>query len=398
MKNKRKLSGKEAETWFREFASKTAILVQPNYKLESLVRLLDEQLQLRLNLAMLDVHPEIPNAPDYLENIRAKRSIEINPKERKEFSKYLLDRVVAADEIVEVKNNRGQNTKIAVDVTTNYSEEEEKLNKVRGLPERPEYKGSNANKNIPFVRKQLGIDKHLILVLNNEIDKLPSYEKLLGDIYAFANERSNTKSLNLVDVPEQERFVQTRTPQLEPQKLWNKFSIDLPEQIGPENSTKVCIRAIRAGVDKATVLKMLEHDPQCKKLSTEATGTYARAIYSRAVERIELTKNRNLTQQEVNRRGLKAARVIVERVGKDGPNDERTFTSNRISMKRQGEDFSIEIDNERGKILDLKDGQLKGSLTIHDMKTFEELAEDFQKKMDREAGKERQGESGFEPD
>jgi curved DNA-binding protein CbpA len=261
MNDKRGLSGEEAEDWFREFAAKTGILAQPDYKLESLVRLVDNQLQKRLTLSMLNVHEEVPDAPDWLENILASRSVDISVRERLAFVKYILDKVVAIDDLIEVKNNRGQNIRIAIDVTTNYREEEEKLNKIRGLPELAEHQSSNRNKNIPLVRKQLGIDKHLILVLNNQIDKLPSHEKLLNDIYTFANDRSNTKSLNLFEVREHERFIPDPSTQLKPQTLWQTFSKGLASKSNPEISTQICIRAIRAGVSEANVLKMLEYDP-----------------------------------------------------------------------------------------------------------------------------------------
>ena len=386
MSSDRRLSGQEAEDWFKEFAIKTEIISRLDSNLQVVVELFSTQLSQRLDLAMTNVYAELPEAPGWLELVLARRSPGITEQQTQEFIDYLLDRVLATDEIIAVKNNQGQTVTIAVDVTTNAVEERKKLNKVRGLPESTQRDQGDRNKNIPSVRRRLGIDKHLILVINNEAEKLPSYDKLLREIADFTNEVSNTKALNLSDVPVNERFTENTLKDPNPQALWKRFSQGLPRRTGLETSTQVCILAIRAGVNQANVFRMLECDPQCRQLSADQARSYSRLIYDRANERIELQRMKSLSQREINRRGLNAARFIVAHVGKNQANGDRVAKGgNLVTMTQRGDDFKIERSDERGVILNLKDKRLSGTLSIRDLQTFEELAGQFQAAAQKEA-------------
>jgi hypothetical protein len=53
-------------------------------------------------------------------------------------------------------------------------------------------------------------------------------------------------------------------------------------------------------------------------------------------------------------------------------------------MTQSGSNFRIECNDERGVILELRDKRLTGTLSIREMQTFEELAEQFQVEARRE--------------
>jgi hypothetical protein len=53
-------------------------------------------------------------------------------------------------------------------------------------------------------------------------------------------------------------------------------------------------------------------------------------------------------------------------------------------MTQSGSNFRIERNDERGVILELRDKRLTGTLSIREMQTFEELAEQFQVEARRE--------------
>ena len=390
--SRKKLSGPEAEEWFKQFAEKCGILIQPDYKIEELVRTLDKYLQIRLSNAMTYVLKFYPDAHDWVGDILHRRITEIGEKDREGFSRYLLDRAAATDFLIEMRNNQGQTVRIAVDVTVKQSQEEVKLTRIRGMPDENDAPGSNRNLNFSSARKQLKIDKHFILVLEGYEDKLPSYERLLSDISAFANGRSSTKSLNLTSLQEHECFVPDPITLLGPEALWKKCSEGISQSSGPEKSTQICVRAIRIGVTKENIFNMLKNDPQFTKLSRSNAEKYLNFIYERANERLSLQRTGKLTQFQVNLRGLKAARTIVSHVGKNQANGDRVAKGGDVvTMTQRGDDFKIERSDERGVILNLKDKRLSGTLSIRDLQTFEELAGQFQAAAQKEAAVQKDG-------
>ena len=255
MKNADFLTGADAERWFRKFAEHSSILAEIDVPLEFLVRLLDKDLNKRLQDCRSNMYANIPLGNEWIAEILSGRiTSEITQKQRQELKQYLLDRVVATDSTIKLNDEAGMPRMIAVDVTVNSREECIKLNRIQGKPEFDERVGFNRNQNIPGVRKVLGINKHLILVLSQERQQLPSYKYLLTQLQAFANEKSKTRALNLIEVPEgeryqwnmrqqainekvasdienvpkQDRFGQTQN--LDSRKIWDKFIQGVPPQ------------------------------------------------------------------------------------------------------------------------------------------------------------------------
>jgi hypothetical protein len=371
MKNEGRLTGPQAEEWFKQFAEKAYMLSKLEYSTVSLVRLLEKELSHRLTNARMFIYGSIPQGDEWLNEILSGKAPAIFSEfDKEELSAYLLDRVVATDILVKVRDNSSIIKTIAIDVTVNQKEEEEKLGRIQGKPEPDDAVGYNRNANLPSVRKELGIDKHLVLVLNSDRQKLPSYEKLLSEIFAFANGRSSTKSINLSEVPENQRFKWNEAEPLEPKALWDKYSKGIQGKDKVEISKQAAIKAIRSGYERASVLDMLRYDPQYQHLAKakpEIADNYLMVIFTSARERFELDKAKNPTQQEINIQALKMGRFIVDEVGKENVNSEKAALGKILTIRQKGVNLRIESTGDQRAVLEFKDGSLKGNSTANEL-------------------------------
>jgi hypothetical protein len=371
MKDEGRLTGPQAEEWFRKFAERAYLLSKLEHSTTSLVRLLAKDLPHRLTNARMFIYGNIPLGDEWIDEILSgKTPVNFTEKDQEELSAYLLDRVVATDALVKARDNGGIIKTIAVDVTVNPKEEEEKLGRIQGNPEPDDAIGYNRNTNLPSVRKELGIDKHLVLVLSSDRQKLPSYEKLLSEIYAFANGRSNTKSINLLEVPENQRYKWNEVVPLEPKKMWDKYSKGIQGKDKIENAKQVSLRAIRAGYDQPAIIEMLKHDPQYHHLvknKPEIADNYPMVIYVSARERFELDKTKNPVRQETNIQALKMGRFIVQELGKENANGEKVAPGKLLTMRQKGTDLRIEATGDKRAVVEYKDGLLKGNPTAAEL-------------------------------
>lgn len=108
---------------------------------------------------------------------------------------------MATDVILGIRDNLGRENLISVDVTSDPAKFKGKLNTIQGRREDGEPTKFNRSKNLPAVRKQLGIDKHLVLVINP--NHPPDRQVLLSELYAFTNQQTKTGVINLHYQPPQ---------------------------------------------------------------------------------------------------------------------------------------------------------------------------------------------------
>jgi hypothetical protein len=136
MKDDGRLTGPQAEEWFKKFAERAYLLSTLEYSTLSLVRLLTKELPHRLTNARMFIYGNIPLGDEWIDEILSGKTPAIFTKsDQEELSAYLLDRVVATDALVKARDNNGIIKTIAVDVTVNPREEEEKLGRIQGKPE-----------------------------------------------------------------------------------------------------------------------------------------------------------------------------------------------------------------------------------------------------------------------
>lgn len=123
-----KSQGELAEEWVKEFARSNRILSKQDYPLERAVIAFDDKLQLRLHSARLHIDKHFSFANEWLDLILAGKSLpERSSQQTKiELTHKLLDLVLATDLIVALKDSRGQERSIAIDVTADPQKELEK--------------------------------------------------------------------------------------------------------------------------------------------------------------------------------------------------------------------------------------------------------------------------------
>ena len=129
----------------------------------------------------------------------------------------------------------------------------------------------NRNANLPKLRQELGITKHLVLVINP--DRPPEREQLLNSIFAFANHPAKTGSIN-VWAPSSE-VQQTQTPSQTSRGLWRKYNQDVATISQIQRQVAIAGKALQDGF-AAMLPDILACDPFVKKINREQGPQKAR--------------------------------------------------------------------------------------------------------------------------
>ena len=395
----RELNGIELEDWFRSFAQRTGILDTQSFKLEEVVKLFDRHLNKRFADARPHIKVDFPYGNEWIDTILQGRPLsKVDDRIKQQLASKLLDLTLATDLVIKVKDEAGKDIRIAVDVTWNNSRKSEKIGKVRGLPKRNQ-ETTNQNQNVPVIRKRLGITKHLVLVFDNQTNKLPNDEKLLFEINNFAKANSLTNLVNFRNLPEQERF-DWESYACDPKKLWDECSPGIKERTAIETSVTIATKAMRKGHSPETVSQMMVHDPEYKRLLKLNQGAlmhpegYARFIVQKASDLLNRELANPKTQHDMNLRGLNAVRAIISTAG-EGIDGKQVFESSKYELTQQGSAFSLhDTVGQRGTILEFSQGVLEGSITGADGRELEKLNQSFQQEQDSQQQKRQQPERG----
>lgn len=306
MSDTEKRSGFIAEAWVKGFAQTHGILSKQEFPLEKVVKLLDEKLQFKLNHARPYLTTKFPFADNWINSILHRTGRAMGKAEEKAgLSALLLDYAMGTDVILTIRDNNGKQQKIAVDVTSNPQEEQYKLNTIRGQRDPRDLPGFNQNANIAATRKELGIDKHLVLVINSK--KPPEPELLLQKLYAFANQSTKTASLNLfspVEISQDKQQDDLSAPKT-PRELWQKYSQEATGNTPLQKQVAIAEKALQDG-HEAMLLNILAQDPSVKKVEQEQGLEKARKyvdliITSAILKREAPQQSQQSTQQKQKR-------------------------------------------------------------------------------------------------
>ena len=392
------LNGNELEKWFKSIAHKAGILDTRRFKLEEVVGLFHRDIPERFKLARMNIDLDYPYGNQWIDRILEGRSLQISEKVKAEFTDKLLDLALATDAVVKGKNVEGKEIRVAVDVTWNKSKKNEKVQKIRGNS-KPQKDGIEINKNIPKVRKQLGLDKHVVVLLENRTDQLPSPEKLFSEINTFAEGKALTKVINLRNLPLHERF-NWESYACDPKKLWDECSPGIKERTATETSVTIAAKAMRKGHSPETVSQMMVHDPEYKRLLKLNQGAlmhpagYARFIVQKASDLLNRELANPKTQHDMNLRGLNAVRTIISTAGEER-DEKQVFESSKYELTQQGSAFSLhDTVGQRGTILEFSQGVLEGSITGADGRELEKLNQSIQQGRDSQQQKRQQPDRG----
>jgi hypothetical protein len=189
-------AGAISEKYIKDFADATYLRVTAPYSLEQVVRLLNEKLHHLFIISRPYLDEYFPYGNEWIDAILKNRSLnDIDPKVKSKLVEKLLDNVLSTDLLISINDNNGKSQLIAIDVTCDPTKKESKLNAIQGRREDGDTFRFNANRNISEVRKNLGINKHFVLLVDNK--NLPSRALLLEELFAAANARARTGIINL---------------------------------------------------------------------------------------------------------------------------------------------------------------------------------------------------------
>lgn len=348
-----KTQGTVAEEWLKDLAGRHGILNSKVFSLEKVAPLLNTKLQSKLTLARPYLDRRYADASQWLNTILLEhRKAHGSAQEKTELAAWLLDLCVATDVILSLRDDRGQEQVIAVDVTTNPNLEGEKLDAIRGKKDPNDPPNFNRNKNLPEVRRELEINKHLVLIVNP--DRFPEPEVLLGHLYAFANAPAKTGSLDLwVPTPELSSSPeQAATPPPTPQQLWHHYS-----QGGQQTNLAHIIRTAKVdGQAPEMIARILDYHPSYQSLAQKARPENAQRYNAALVEReLEQQKRQALWAAGVIRVVLSLPDPKVQ----GQPDGSVALQGKSFEYRQQAEMVSLAARDGRGEILRVNGDQVE---------------------------------------
>jgi hypothetical protein len=295
------LSGADVEKLFDRFTRDFVI----DYSINSgelgqvkFVQALDSYLPDRLRIAIDYGEEFFPAASQWLRDIRVdKLPIDLQDREvADQWNKFLSDRVLAMDSIVQINNNDGQPVIIGIDLTVNTQKTvlDKKLAKIQGkkINDQTEF---NNNKNFSRVREECGFDKHIILVLPSESSQLPSFEQVLDKLHSIANDSRVSRTIDLTGLhPSKTLDWQKYFEQRKPANLWKRYQAKFSHEEGrtPGNSLgdlqKITKWAVEDGVGKEKIMATLRYSVWYKSQSSSSLrkSNFADDLLNKMVEKV----------------------------------------------------------------------------------------------------------------
>jgi hypothetical protein len=362
------LNGSQLEQWVSKQAKD--FKKELPFSLKEMVEVLDNKLPTHFTRSIRYLIQEVPSAEDWIKDIRSGQRLNLAKPTEQAFKERILDLALATDFLLEFKDKGGTKITVAVDVTSDTGKERDKLLKIRGQSSQ----GSSHFEGFPDARKELNIDKHCILLLNSNKELLPSKERLLSELYNFAISNSKTQSINLSNVPEQDRFDWSAPRQLNPQEMWSAYSKVTPNiRLSPQVSVSACVKALTAGYSKPDILSMLQHDPQVRNLQRhpDKANDYVEKIFSAA-------------QTEF----LKPLRSLLNICGNLQPDGQRLFNSDTYQISGSNDNLQILRKRTGEPILNVEGASVSSKLTYRDIKILFTAAQ-FAKQRAAEANQPR---------
>lgn len=329
------LTGFELEKWVEQFALKAKIAAPTLPSASTVLKTAEQYLPKRLDNALMFIDGSIPDGKELAESLLRRPDLILPAAEDQQLSRYVLDKAIATDILLQFKNQSGRYVRLAVDVTSDTSAKQLKLDRIKGFPSPKDKMGTNRNFDFSKARDALGIDKHLILVLNSKSVRLPSHEKLLREIQAFANSPEQTKLTDLQNVKPSELYFAESRFLKDPQRLFEKYQGQFTPSSSPGKQLKELANfAILDGHPKERVRDIvLQHpffDGYRNKSKLPTAKEMATNVYLNQIKSLEVGKEAEIqSKQETQREQrpepgsredvLDAARYIAKEIGeRDG--------------------------------------------------------------------------------
>jgi hypothetical protein len=359
------LEGPELERWFNQFAQTVGIASSEQYSMVGLTELLNKKLPKRLTDACDRIYADFPEGNEWVISIlNDKVEPELPNSTKQKFCKYLLDKVLAADTHIQISNVQGSTQNVFVDVTGNPGKQQSKIDKICGLPYVKDRFGENRNKNIPFVRKVLGIDKHIVLLLSNDRRLLPSYERLLSELQAFANGKLETAVIDLQDVPEHERFINQR-PIETPAQACERYQTRYGKLPLTEELNTVAKSAFLDGYSQAEVKNILSEHEFFRNYKQSSQSIKGEELAQKLVDKSYISyvdTHADLVKSTID--------ICLKNTEPDG-NGAKIHEGKKLVLSLSNNVYAVTAKDGRGVIFKLKEGEpVMSKMNRLDLKTF----------------------------
>lgn len=363
-----RLSGTELEKWFSKFARQQGIAasVPPASKV---LAICNKYINVRFKAAREFVNGKIAGGWGLTSSLLEKPNQALSPELDEKLSRFYLDRAVATDEIVVIRDDRGSPQRISVDVTAEPEKQKEKINRVMGYPEKKnDGLGQNRNLNLPQAREELGSTKHLILVLNNEIDKLPSHEVMLDQLQAFANDLEPTKLVVLRELPESQLFHSRPRYWQNPQRLFENYSAKATDPRGAMQLLQIARQAYKDGHPQERVVEVLKQHPMFQATQGQKSPYGNPQVISERVANKQYEEYLGTHRQFTS----ETCRDFLELQGRSSAVGLR-FEGNNYVFESQGDSLSISAKDGRGLIFEETNDSVVSRMLPEDMKAIQDL-------------------------
>jgi hypothetical protein len=353
----KRLNGFELEDWVKNFAKKVDILNEKPFKAEQTIILFNQRLNQRLKGARSKIEEYFVEGERWIDSVLNNQPLTgLSGHVKNDFVNRLADLVMATDLVVKVKNSTGQDIQIAIDVTSNDLEIEKKLKKIRGQSTSEIF--SKANKNIPEVRATLGIDKHLILLLNRTNTLLPSHKTLLDAIYAFAESPSITRTTDLSTLDPKDRYNWRVEYEADPERMWKKYTQSFTTKPSALPGLEAAKHALRENHSPKAVLNMLTQDPQYREYLRKDGGdrtradTHAQGTLAKAQAELEQARVHDANSIAVG------IGLVLEKFGDVKEDGSVVFEGNTLRFSSSPSEMSVQDIKSGAITFHIKDGQL----------------------------------------
>ncbi len=353
----RTLNGFELEEWVKDFAKKVGILNEKPFKAEQTITLFNQRLNQRLNWIRPRLSQYFIDGDKWIEQVLNQQPLTgVSSQVKNDFVNTLADLVMATDLVVKLNNSSSQTIQIAVDVTSDKKEIENKLRKIKGFPTKDMV--SKANKNIPEVRATLGIDKHLILLLDRTKTLLPSHETLLNAIYAFAESPTVTKAVDLTNLEPKDRYNWRVEYEADPERMWKKYTQSFNSKPTALIGLETAKHALRENHTPKAVLNMLTYDPQYRAYLRRDGGDRTSAdIHAQGIlERAQA----ELVQARVNdaNKIAQGINLVLEHYGKLQEDGRTVFEDKTLRFSSTPTEMLVQDIKSSAVTFYIKDGKL----------------------------------------
>lgn len=245
----------ELKDWIQAFAKQFEMAGSISMPVEEIIQTLDLYYQRRLSSIRANINNDYPQGTQWLNAAISGMQLDLEPNVKQRFQDYLLERALNTDALLQITTAEKDQLTLAIEI--HQSEDEE-----RG----PIYS------NIELIRKLLGIDKHLILILDSELNQMPKHSLLLERIKTFAIDPTHPKKVNFSNLDPWDIHNWQAELAEDPNRMWKTYCHGIAASASNLIALEAAKRAFRNNHTSRSVFAMLTQEPTYRELLKRDRG------------------------------------------------------------------------------------------------------------------------------